>query len=489
MNLLLIANLISLSFSSSNINFSMFAKNATDKDVILLKENSINDFESYFNYLENNYEIYNSGSNNNGGSIITAIEDPKNYLNEKYSNYYWVRDEDNTALTSDVSNAIPIEMQSKLFSDKEIEEAIIKSNVQKYTSYGGCGPIAVMGILEYFARYLNYNEIIKDPTDSSQRIDLATKVLENTSFSKFSKVDETLVWPWDLTNTFNEIIKMSDLNNKIVANNGWTLFGNEKEKFWKIIVKSIDEGIPVTMFTGLECGDGDFSQHYTNIYGYETWVGVPTTGGERLKKQFIKARLNFAKQQEFYCDADILNCPQIGLIRYTINYENSYEFNENDFSEQFINSNGNGQYFYYNLDAPVTLSNGKILQTNRLRASYIENQYLVLSPNRKDAGKAYIDLSFPNNVSRLSFDSSLWSSLEGISKEQFTIEYFQDNTWKSHININLNNLSTFKDDPDDFVVLFPNNINRIRFLAMHDSPSGDRNKGRICLDNFKVSYN
>lgn len=102
-------------------------------------------------------------------------------------------------------------------------------------------------------------------------------------------------------------------------------------------------------------------------------------------KTFIKARLNWGRGTEYFCDADILNCGQLGIITYNINYSNVYTFNDYDFADEFTNDAGGGQYFFDSIHTPVSLSNGKIIQTTRLRTSYNENEYLVLSPNRKKA--------------------------------------------------------------------------------------------------------
>jgi hypothetical protein len=473
--------------------FSALLNHGTSSDISFANENNVVDWGDYSEYLKAqnvknaNKEDKGKGDGNDG-SISDSILDVETYLEKNYSDYYWIRNDAECALTSDVSNNIPIEMQSSAFPRADIEEAIVAAGVEGKTSYGGCGPIAAMGIMDYFARYLGYNEIIDDPTDSDSRVILAAEILSHTYFSIFGGVDNTLVLPWDYSNCFNTVISNHGLSNIIHASDQWTLFGGEQTNYWNQIVANIDEGLPVTMFTGLACGDGDFSQHYTNIYGYETRVGIPINGGERLTKNFIKARLNWGKEFEYYCDADILNCGQLGIITYDVNYSNSYSFFDYDFAEEFVNDAGGGQYFFYTVDEPVSLSNGKTLQTSRLRTSYIENEYLVLSPNREDAGTAYLDITFPNNVSKLSFTASMWSGLEGAINEDFKLQYY-DGGWKDHINIDPYDLPTTKEYPNDFQVLFPKGTNRIRFYATYSNPSGDRNKGRICLDNFVVNYN
>ena len=485
-NPIIAVNLISLLFQTSANVSEKVTEHLSQEDLSIIEANSIVNRSSYDKYLSKTNRKTKSDS---GLSISSAVPNPYMWLKLDYLDYHWALGKENSALTSDVSSAVPIEMKNQSsFPDEDIKKAIVLAGIEDKTNYGGCGPIAEMGILDYFARYLNYSEIIADPPDSDKRVELAKTVFSNTNFNGFGSKDETLVWPWDARNAFNQTIQEKGLKNKIVANDTWTLFGGKKDDYWKTIVENIDEGIPVTLFTGKEFGGGDFAEHYTNIYGYETWVGFKDGGKERLTKRFIKARLNQARGEDTYCDADILDCAQVGLITYKVNYENSYAFYASDFAKDFVNENGGGQYFYSPKETNVTLSNGMKIDTERLRTSYIENQYLVMSPNREDAGSAYLDISFPHSVSRLSFDSSMWSSKEGALRENFEIQYFKDNHWGKQKSIDTNKLSISKKYPDNFVTLFPENTNRIRFFSSHSNPIADRNKGRICLDNFQVCY-
>lgn len=145
-----------------------------------------------------------------------------------------------------------------------------------------------MGILDYFARYLGYDEIISDTNNSDKRIILATEVLTRTNFSIFGNKNQTLVWPWDNSKAFNNLMKTKGLDNIISSKDSWSLFGGKQEDFWNEVVKNVDKGLPVTLFTGLKSGTGDFAEHYTNIYGYETWIGVPSNGGDILKKHLLR---------------------------------------------------------------------------------------------------------------------------------------------------------------------------------------------------------
>ena len=112
----------------------------------------------------------------------------------------------------------------------------------------------------------------------------------------------------------------------------------------------------------------------------------------------------------------------------------------------------------------------------------------MLSPKREGAGSAYLDITFPSPVSKFSFTASMWSDSEGAINENFFIQYY-DAGRNTQIITDPYEISTIKNYPDKFKLLFPKDTNRIRFYAQHSNPTGDKNKGRICLDNFVVEYN
>lgn len=451
-----------------------------DTIVAVLQENSGTDID--LDELIQNGDSFSPKSSDIFGGGKRVIVDTKDYIHEFYPGYVWEREE--KVLTSDVSAGIPLNMGTD-FPQADLDQAVIESGI--VSSYGGCGSIAMIGILDYFARYLGYDSIMADPTNSRDRIDLAVDVFRETF--QINLGENTLIFPWDYVNACNSLLDKFGLGD-IIECNYYFSWGNSKDALLDIIVEHVNAGLPVTMYTSIFSGDTLFSEHYTNIYGYEKWVGMKNDGSrETIEKYMLEARLNWAGYDGIYfADDNILDTSMMGLVYYDVNYSNFYSFYDDDFSEDFVNDSGGGQYFFYNIDEPVTLANGRILQTSRLRTSYIENQYLVLSPNREGAGTAYLDLTFPNSVSRLQFTASMWSDLEGADNEEFTLQYY-DEGWIDHIHINPSELSTFKDTPDSFQVLFPKDTNRIRFYATHSIPGGDRNKGRICLDNFVVQYN
>lgn len=247
-----------------------------------------------------------------------------------------------------------------------------------------------------------------------------------------------------------------------------------------------------------------------NIYAYEVWYGYHKTTEERIEKTFLKARINGSANNDgwdvdtyyadsdvdtYYADSEILNNAMCGLIYYNVNYDNENVVIASDFSSQFINTDtGQGQYFNEEKEATITSANGYTFDTRRLRCSYIENQYLVLSANRENAGQAYLEFNFPNDIKKLNFDMSLWSAKEylidgGSLSIQIPIVTENGNIlWVNHIEYEIADLSVIRIHPRSYSVLFPENISRFRFLVTKNSPSGDRNKGRIVLDNLTFCF-
>ena len=93
-----------------------------------------------------------------------------------------------------VTGDYPIEMQSSDFTTYEILQAL--SRTTSNSTYGGCGPIAMMGIMHYFSSTLGYSEIINNPKDSAQRIELAYDVLSNTPTTEVGFVGDKGTFTW-----------------------------------------------------------------------------------------------------------------------------------------------------------------------------------------------------------------------------------------------------------------------------------------------------
>lgn len=165
-----------------------------------------------------------------------------------------------------------------------------------------------------------------------------------------------------------------------------------------------------------------------------------------------------------YVDADILGNNFTGIITYQISgYDNSTIIYASDFAEEFINtSTGQGQYFFDPREILVTTTSGYTFNTKRLRCSYIENQYLVLSANRLNAGTAYLEFNLPNNIRKMTFDMALWSGTEYLGSGcTLSIQIYQEKEgsegeyeWKDHIVFDIYSQSVLRDYPKIILYTF-----------------------------------
>lgn len=404
------------------------------------------------------------------------------HLNEKYPTYKWELID--AISTKDASNAIPREMQS----DNCYPEDVIKEfchDLGLKTGYGGCGPIAMMGILDYFSYHLDYNEIVNDPSRIEDQKKIIYDVLTTVKTYEVGFGDEaTLQFPDNMVRSFDKLMSTYGLQDRLKANYILSLTGN-KDKLYNIIYENIQKGYPVTLGIG-SLGNSDVYGHYTNIYSIARFSGI-NENGDYYFKEFLGLRLNLGKGFETYFDSEILN----SLLTTIVTYNNA-ELKETNLTaqtfNQFVNDDGKGQYFFYEKYLEFRDLNNFWLETRRLRTGFIEKKYLVMSPNRSGAGEAYLDLNFYPSLTSLEFDSSLWGSKEFIDGQSFKLQYLKDNTWYDFIEYNLDDFSKSKEMMNRYYCLLPSYPSRIRFITNHPNPTATMNRGRICLDNITLEY-
>lgn len=142
------------------------------------------------------------------------------------------------------------------------------------------------------------------------------------------------------------------------------------------------------------------------------------------------------------------------------------------------------QYFYDEKELSVA-KDGWNINTTRLRCGFIENEYIVLSPNKLNAGDAYLEFQFDRQVYLFETRICLWSSKEYIGNESgdyVLIEYKDKNgKWLEYSNILDSTLPIDRNKPKYFEVSIPNGTNGIRIRAHKGNHNADRNKGRICI--------
>lgn len=182
-------------------------------------------------------------------------------------------------------------------------------------------------------------------------------------------------------------------------------------------------------------------------------------------------------------------------------YSELFEFTEpDDFNRKAqIKPNEWGfepQYFFEsNKEGHATTTitdHGLTINTNRLRCGYIENSYVILSPKRENAGKAYLELYFDKPVYSYMFGITLWSNKEGLSSADCTavVEVMDANgNWSVDMDLFRdlpNGFSVKTQQIDRYEIACREGIYGLRFV-MTSPATGDRNKGRLCLDDIVLN--
>lgn len=112
LNPIIVVNLISLLFQTSTNVSEKVTEHLSQEDLSIIEANSIADRSSYDKYLSKTNRKKESDT---GLSISNAVSNPCMWLKLDYLDYHWALDKENSASTSDVSNAVPIEMKGTLF--------------------------------------------------------------------------------------------------------------------------------------------------------------------------------------------------------------------------------------------------------------------------------------------------------------------------------------------------------------------------------------
>ncbi len=134
------------------------------------------------------------------------------------------------------------------------------------------------------------------------------------------------------------------------------------------------------------------------------------------------------------------------------------------------------------------------LESSRLRCGYIENEFINLSPNRYNAGDAYLEITSNLPIYEYSVNLSYWSSSEYLYPSQGDYAYIQyldsNGNWNNYYDILSSKLSSKRKEQKEFTCDFVEGVYSIRIIAHKETPNTDRNKGRICIGNMNiVTYN
>lgn len=151
------------------------------------------------------------------------------------------------------------------------------------------------------------------------------------------------------------------------------------------------------------------------------------------------------------------------------------------------------QYFFYSKTASHEID-GLSFTTKRLRCGYIEQEYINLSAQRQNAGKAYLEFAFTKPVFQVSTQLAFWSANEQFKEgDTAYVQYLdENNNWITLLDmLNAEDpLPTDRTAPKRYNFHIIQGTTGIRFYSHINNPTADRNKGRICIGETKfTTYN
>lgn len=130
--------------------------------------------------------------------------------------------------------------------------------------------------------------------------------------------------------------------------------------------------------------------------------------------------------------------------------------------------------------------NSLTITTDRLRCGYIEQSYVVLSPRRENAGRAYFEMNFNTAVYSFMYRACMWSSSENLDGIAIIQTKNSSGVWTTLKDIPISSLPTKANGVAQFVEQTSQGIYGLRFETTATA-TGTRNKGRLCLDDIVFS--
>lgn len=133
--------------------------------------------------------------------------------------------------------------------------------------------------------------------------------------------------------------------------------------------------------------------------------------------------------------------------------------------------------------------------TYRFRTGYIHNEYIVLSPIRKDYYRAKIEYRFYKPVYKIDIELSHWREFEseGLNYETGSaiLSARINTTYVDQLDLLSTeiNLTRNRTNPDLFTIIFPTPVYYIDIIANSNvTATTDDNKGRICIGDIKLYF-
>lgn len=185
---------------------------------------------------------------------------------------------------------------------------------------------------------------------------------------------------------------------------------------------------------------------------------------------------------DFYCISSFREPNRYGLkfsfLPKDWGFEGRYYFS-NELDSASVSADPDRMY-------TTVTQNNLTIETDRLRCGYIEESYVVLSPRRENAGRAYFEMNFDKPVYSFMYRACMWSNSENLDGSAIIQVKNAQGVWSTLKDIPISSLETKENGLTQFVESTLNGIYGLRFETTATA-TGDRNKGRFCLGDMAFS--
>lgn len=418
-------------------------------------------------------------------------------LNDMYPEYVWADAPSQWRCLSDTYGSNPQNTAERI--DQYIIDA--KADLE-ITDLAGCGAIAMMSQMNYLAEGMGYSALNSYSNDNQTNAMLninryfrAKDILEFTPSTSWGDAG-TSIMPSSFLIGANRFLEKYGLEDKIDVYGDLVSRAENLSQKIATVKEAIDRGICVIWWTGAEFGN--FKTHYMNIFGYQIWRGIDSSGNIK-EHVFFETNMNWGNPATVYVNSDAMQPPTMGFIFFQAAKPQLWvqpsklgiqlAYNAEEMTKNNLQMNANA------LDMPMTVRYLRTAFVNHYDSTntVVDARYLSLSSRKQGAGVAYIEFGFPTAVSELHFDVSWWKSADKINSAFGDAELqYKDATgnWITAIDflISSNEPSIVLTAPSKYKITFGENVSVFRFYTAYNNPTNTGNSGRFILHDMNVFF-
>ena len=196
---------------------------------------------------------------------------------------------------------------------------------------------------------------------------------------------------------------------------------------------------------------------------------------------------NMAKGRKIYLKVRGFSLKTNGI--YSLSVRKSADLNEYQELIKGEDLNFENEYVDAQYKEGFVLDDGFTFTTQRLRCGYINKQYLALSAKCKNAGTAYLQMDFLQDIYGFDFSLAIWSEEEYLnSNSTIVLETNNGDGYQVFYTFNIAEMSKNKDVLDSYSFIFPEVTYGIRIKVVTNQVNYEKNKGRVVIGDMVVHH-